>query len=84
MLINDTRYKFTPSRNGWHRNFRFSKGGKGDIVCAKKFGEGESDVRSITETFRRNSTGSQSRLVELGKQPEASLAWGRADPHCEA
>jgi hypothetical protein len=49
---------------------------KGDIPCAKKLGKGESDVRSITETFRRNSTGNQSRLVEPGEQPEASLAWG--------
>ena len=40
-------------------------------VCAKKLGKGECDVRSITETFRWNSAGSQSRLVELGKQPEA-------------
>jgi len=49
-----------------------------DIRCAKKLGKGESDVRSITETFRRNSTGNQSRLVEPGEQPEASLAWGGA------
>src|SRR5208282_996578 len=47
-----------------------------DIHCAKKLGKGESDVRSITETFRRNSTGNQSRLVEPGEQPEASLVWG--------
>ena len=48
----------------------------GDIHCAKKLGKGECDVRNITETFRRNSTGNQSRLVEPGEQPEASLAWG--------
>ena len=27
------------------------------------------------ETFRRNSVGNQSHPVELGRQPEASLAW---------
>ena len=49
---------------------------QGDPACAKKLGKGGSDVRSITETFRRNPAGNQSRLVEPGPQPEASLAWG--------
>src|SRR6266853_6843115 len=47
-----------------------------DSVCAKKLGKGGSDVSSITETFRWNPAGNQSRLVEPGPQPEASLAWG--------
>jgi hypothetical protein len=35
--------------------WKISKGKfKGDAACAKKLGKGESDVRSITETFRRN------------------------------
>ncbi len=37
---------------------------KVDIACAKKLGKGESDVRSISETFHRNPAGSQSRLVD--------------------
>ena len=45
-----------------------------DIHCAKKLGKGGSDVRIISETFRRNPAGNQSRLVEPGQQPEASLA----------
>jgi hypothetical protein len=45
-------------------------------LAPRKLGKGESDVRGITETFRRNPTGKQSRLVEPGQQPEASLAWG--------
>ena len=32
----------------WKANWRQI----GDIVCAKKLGKGESDVRSITETFQ--------------------------------
>src|SRR6266581_2685143 len=52
--------------------------GIGDIHCAKKLGKGGSDVRNISKTFRRNPAGNQSRLVEPGPQPEASLAWGGA------
>jgi hypothetical protein len=51
-------------------------GSKGVSVCAKKLGKGGSDVSNIMETFRRNPAGNQSRLVEPGPQPEASLAWG--------
>ena len=36
------------------------------------------------ETFHRNPAGNQSRPAEPGQQPEASLAWWRGDPHCEA
>ncbi len=42
----------------------------------EKLGKGER--ASNSETFRRNPAGSQSRLAELGQQPEASLAWGGA------
>src|ERR1019366_5031399 len=47
---------------------------KGDASCAKKLGKGGMDVSNITETFRRNPTGKQSRPAEPGQQPEASLA----------
>jgi hypothetical protein len=68
-------WRLTFTHTHWTREWE--KGtSKGDIVCAKKLGKGESDVGNVTETFRWNSAGSQSRLVELGKQPEASLAWG--------
>ena len=36
------------------------------------------------ETFRRNPAGNQSRPAEPGQQPEASLAWGTGNRHCEA
>ena len=73
-----TRCFWVRSERTWHLRPLLNALGKfkGDIHCAKKLGKGESDVRSITETFRRNSTGNQSRLVEPGKQPEARLAWG--------
>jgi hypothetical protein len=38
---------------------------------------GEEDSLPL-ETFLRNPAGSQSRPVELGQRPEASLAWWRA------
>jgi hypothetical protein len=38
--------------------------------------EGGKRLSNITEIFRRNAAGNQSRLVEPGPQPEASLAWG--------
>jgi hypothetical protein len=47
--------------------------GFGVIHCAKKLGKGESDVRHITETFRRNPAGSQSRLVELASSQKRVL-----------
>jgi hypothetical protein len=43
------------------------------LPCAKKLGKGESDVRSITETFRRNSAGNQSLLVELASSQKRVL-----------
>ncbi len=36
------------------------------------------------ETSRRNPAGSQSRPVELGQRPEASLAWWVGNCPCEA
>jgi hypothetical protein len=67
----------TPSEiPGQIRAEKGTESGKGDRVCAKKLGEGGSDVRSISETFLWNPAGKQSRLVERGPQPEASLAWG--------
>ena len=49
-----------------------------------KPGKGGCHVVRHTETFRWDPAGNQSRLVELGQQPEASLAWWRSDPFCEA
>src|SRR5262249_52480287 len=37
-------------------------------------GKGESDVRSIEETFRRDPVGQRAHPAESGQQPEASLA----------
>jgi hypothetical protein len=45
----------------------------GDDHCAKKLGKGGSDVRSISETFRRNPAGNQSRLVELASSQKRVL-----------
>ena len=44
---------------------------------------GEEDQPQI-ETFHRNPAGNQSRPVEPGQQPEASLAWRAGDHPCEA
>src|SRR5262249_16874039 len=55
---------------------------EGERHCAKKLGKGGRDSNS--ETFRWNPAGNQSRPAELGQQPEASLAWWRGDPPCEA
>jgi len=46
---------------------------QGDPACAKKLGKGESDVRSITETFRWNPAGNQSRLEELASSQKRVL-----------
>jgi hypothetical protein len=39
---------------------------------------------ATAETFRWDPAGNQSRPAELGQRPEASLAWCRGDPGCEA
>ena len=44
----------------------------------------EKEDRRKRETFYRNPAGNQSRPAELDQQPEASLAWRRGDPPCEA
>jgi hypothetical protein len=44
----------------------------------------EDGCRIHLETFRWNPAGNQARPEELGQQPEASLAWCRGDPACEA
>ncbi len=46
---------------------------KGDIAPRSS----EEEDRHKRETFCRNPAGNQSRPVELGQQPEASLAWWR-------
>ena len=44
-------------------------------ACARvSLGKGESDVRRIEETFRRNPVGQRAHPEESGQQPEASLA----------
>ncbi len=55
---------------GAHRRWR--------DVASGKLGKGGRDVGSNSETFRWNPVGNQSHPVELGRQPEASLAWGPA------
>src|SRR5215813_14215010 len=54
-------------------------------ACAREsLGKGESDVRSIEETFPRNPVGQRAHPVESGQQPEASLASWWGDPPAEA
>ena len=47
----------------------------------ESLGEEEAETQ---KPFIWNPAGIQSRPVELGQQPEASLAWSRGDPGCEA
>jgi hypothetical protein len=51
-----------------------------DLVRQESLGKGEANA----ETFRWDPAGNQSRPAELGQRPEASLAWCRGDPGCEA
>ena len=51
-------------------------------ACARK--AWERGKLCNAETFRRDPAGNQPRPAELGQQPEASLAWCRGDPGCEA
>ena len=51
-------------------------------IASGKLGKG--GRASNSETFRWNPAGNQSRPAEPGQQPEASLAWWRGDPPCEA
>jgi hypothetical protein len=44
----------------------------------------EDPCRIHSETFRWNPAGNQARPEEFGQQPEASLAWCRGNPACEA
>ena len=44
----------------------------------------ERRIASNLKPFRWNPAGNQSRPVELGQQPEASLAWWAGDHPCEA
>ena len=44
----------------------------------------EDQCRIQRETFRWNPAGNEARPEESGQQPEASLAWCRGDPACEA
>jgi hypothetical protein len=39
---------------------------------------------ATAETFHWDLAGNQPRPVEPGRRPEASLAWCRGDPGCEA
>ena len=57
------------SSANWHRSSRPER------ACARlSLGKGESDVRSIEETFRRSPVGQRAHPAESGQQPEASLA----------
>jgi hypothetical protein len=66
------------------RRRKVDDGAGGLLSRQEKLGKGGSDVGSITETFRWNPVGNQSHPVELGQQPEASLAWTGSNPGCEA
>ena len=57
--------------------------GEGDIACARKAREGGMRCKH-SETLRWNPVGIQSHPVELGQQPEASLASWWGDPPGEA
>ena len=50
--------------------------------CVREESLGKEEATA--ETFRRDPAGNQPRPVKLGQQPEASLAWRRGDPGCEA
>jgi hypothetical protein len=53
--------------------------------CARKsLGKGERCNDYTLKTFRWNPAGRESRPVELGQQPEASVACGAGDPQHEA
>ena len=58
--------------------------GKGTGPAPRSLGRGEVDGLNITETFRWDPAGNQSRPVELGQQPEASLASSASNPAGEA
>jgi hypothetical protein len=48
---------------------------------------GKEDGHELSDdsaTFRWDPAGIESRPVEPGRQPEASLAWWWSDPRCEA
>ena len=52
------------------------------VIASGKLEKGGRDSNS--ETFRATLRVNESRPAELGQQPEASLAWRRGDPPCEA
>ncbi len=54
---------------------------KADIASGKLEKGGRA---SNLETFHSTLRVNESRPAELGQQPEASLAWRRGDPPCEA
>src|SRR5260370_1178127 len=53
-------------------------------IASGKLGKGERDVRSNSETFRRNPAGNQSRPGEPGPHPKTSLASRQGDLPGEA
>jgi len=55
-----------------------------DVLALRLTWERRIECRIHRETFRWNPAGSQARPEESGQQPEASLAWCRGDPACEA
>jgi hypothetical protein len=57
------------------RGARIRESSRQQRACARSsLGKGESDVRSIEETFRRSPVGQRAHPAESGQQPEASLA----------
>ena len=65
LIFTSTDMVFDGSKSWWNES---------DIAPRSS---GEEDSLSL-ETFRRNPADTQSRPVEPGRQPEASLAWGGA------
>ena len=57
---------------------------KQNVLALRLAWERRIECRIHRETFRWNPAGSQARPEESGQQPEASLAWCRGDPACEA
>jgi len=59
-------------------------GKKWETLRHEAWGRRKTCNEYISETFRSNPAGKQSRPIEPGQQSEASRAWSRGDPGCEA
>ena len=74
-----------PQKGGRPSRFKGPKVPKYVLCPCATLNLGKEDrCRIHLETFRWNPAGNQARPEELGQQPEASLAWCRGNPACEA